>query len=601
MRVSSFSQASTPVMPAAAAVHPARVPQSGEPLPAFLPFSQDAFSQARMRRVPVFLIIGDTGCLPADPSLCMQLRERAVCVQLQPGERPDIELLCQRAGILFSQEGALPLCALLLPDGPPFLAASLPPHGFALDPSRLYAWLSHADRRFSQNPSALNAHAAQVFHSFRLDMPKKPYSPKDAAHDLSRALCAVEDRINGGFGRIKSPFVCGLSFLQHAAARGEKTARSTLSRTLDVMLASPLFDPIDGSFFRGTLTQDWRVFIPEKPLGINAMLARILLDSGRRSEAIRLLDFIASAFSLQGGALSPALRAEKAAYSFSTEQVCAALGHEDGLRACRLLGLLHRHAHAEPSIAPSRFSPLPPQTHRLREDNELPALFPVFPASPSPEDAAFLRRALPILLRSRSARTQQQPLPFVLTEHCALAAAILAQCGKRLGEPRYTQAAQRAVAFLISQPPVSGACAPLPASLAPVSLLQAQASCGAASALALAQLTLGQCSGMESHAQGGLRLLGAALHAFVRKDGMPMHTPDDPAAFLPRMPAVYDSELPSPAALLVRALHIADQMRPQAGYNGAAAQIWLAAAPAARAQPLSCAALIDAMTEKSSG
>ncbi|MBR5561341.1 MAG: hypothetical protein IKU73_08005, partial [Clostridia bacterium] len=184
---------------------------------------------------------------------------------------------------------------------------------------------------------------------------------------------------------------------------------------------------------------------------------------------------------------------------------------------------------------------------------------------------------------------------YVLPEHAALCAAVLAECGKRLGEPRYIQAAQRAVSFLIGQPPTSGGAAPLPASLIPSSPLLAQATCGAAAALALAQLVLGQREDMEEYAHSGLRLLGAALHAFVRPDGVVMHTPKDPAAFFPRVPAIYDSELPSPAALLVHALRIAHQLRPDMGYDGAIETIWDAAAPAAHAQPIACASLIDAM------
>ncbi|MGN0776220.1 MAG: hypothetical protein ACI4MM_06035 [Candidatus Ventricola sp.] len=575
--------------------HSAPEPRSPAAL-SFAPFSADAFAQARSRHVPVFLIIADTFDLPDDPSLLLQLSERTVPVFLRAGERPDVELLCQRAGALFSGEGALPLCALLLDDARPFLAAPLPPAGFPLDPSRLYVWLAQADRRFAQNLPALTGQAAQVLRSFRADPLRRPYAPADAAHDLARALAAIEDRQNGGFGDLKAPLVCILRFLQHAAQRGEKQAHAALSRALDAMLASALYDPVDGGFFRAALTDDWRVFVPEKPLGTNAMLALILLSGGRRSEAVRLLDLITEAFPLQGGGLSPALIAPRETYAFTPEQVCAALGNENGLRACRLLGLLHQHAKADPAVTPSRFSPVAADAPRGL-DADLPPLCPRLSAALTPEDSAFLRRVLPSLLRARAARTPQQPLNFVITEHCALAAAVLALCGQRLGEPRYTQAAQRAVTFLISQPPAGGPL-PLPASVSPVSPLIAQASCGASAALALAQLTLGSQSGMEDYAQSGLRLLGAALHAFVRPDGLVMHTPRDPAAFFPRVPAVCDGELPSPAALLVHALRIADGMRPEAHYADAIQAIWDAAAPTAKAQPIACASLIDAVTQK---
>lgn len=96
------------------------------------------------------------------------------------------------------------------------------------------------------------------------------------------------------------------------------------------MLASDLYDPLDGSFFRATLTADWRVFVPEKPLGVNALLALTLLENGRRSEAVRVLDFMLSTCALSGGALTPVISVSRESCAFTPEQVCAALGNEDG-------------------------------------------------------------------------------------------------------------------------------------------------------------------------------------------------------------------------------------------------------------------------------
>ena len=92
-------------------------------------------------------------------------------------------------------------------------------------------------------------------------------------------------------------------------------------------------------------------------------------------------------------------------------------------------------------------------------------------------------------------------------------------------------------------------------------------------------------------------LLYAALHAFVRPDGLVMHTPEDAAAWFARVPALMDGELPSPAALLTHALHLAKALRPEdAGFDDALRTLWQAAAPVALTQPLACASLIDAMS-----
>lgn len=565
----------------------------------FSPFSQDAFVQARALHVPVFLYIGDHPQLFSDPALSLHLANRTVPVHLRPGEREDVELLCQRAGVLFSGEGSLPLCALMTADALPFLAAPLPPEGFAIDPARLQVWLSQADRRYLQNTPACTAQAAQVIHSFHSDSLRKNYSPQDAAHDLRRALLAIEDKKNGGFGDIKSPFVCALRFAQHVGVSGDKALGSAFSRTTEAMLASSLHDPLDGGFFRSTLTDDWRVFFPEKPLGVNAILALCLLSDGRRSEAIHTLDLLVDRFTLQGGGLSPAICAPKETYAFSSQQVCAALGSENGLRACRLLSLLRQHTQEDPIVLPSRFSPMTDTLqHTKRLDDDTSNLYPILPKLLAPDDSAFLRRVMPTLLRARSCRTPQAPRAYVITSHCALAAAILAACGKKLSQPRYTQAAQRALTFLISQPHIGYGAAQLIASAYPSSPLYMQATCSANAALALALLTLGQNEGLEEYAQSGFRLLGATLRAFVREDGLVMQTPKDPAAFFPRVPAIYDNELPSAAALLVKCLRIADRMHGQTQRNDTIMAIWKAAAPAVRMQPMACAALIDEMNEE---
>ncbi|MFR6376436.1 MAG: hypothetical protein ACLUN5_08115 [Oscillospiraceae bacterium] len=161
------------------------------------------------------------------------------------------------------------------------------------------------------------------------------------------------------------------------------------------------------------------------------MLALTLLESGRRAEAVRALDFLLSAFSVPGGMLNPCLTYSRESCAFTPEQVCAALGGEDGLRACRLLGLRRQlRGPAAQSHASSRFSPVedagqtdPPRT-------------PTLPKSLTPEDAAFLRRVMPQLLRVRAARMPPTAAPCVLTEDCALAATVFALCGRRLGEAR---------------------------------------------------------------------------------------------------------------------------------------------------------------------
>ncbi|MBP3656957.1 MAG: DUF255 domain-containing protein [Clostridia bacterium] len=569
-------------------IYPSSEGASGDSSALLRPFDDAAFDEARRAHIPVFLIIGEADPALCDPALHAHLSSRTVPVRLLPGMRPDVELLCQRCGALTSGEGVLPLYALLLENGLPFLAAPAPPAGYPLDPSRLLAWLEHAERRFHQNHPAMTAQAAQVLASISGEKGARTLSPQDAADRLLHTLTTAEDKRRGGFAGVKAPYVPALLFLHHAGSSGH----GVLARALDAMLASALYDPLDGLFFRSTLTEDWRLFTPEKPLGVNALLALLLLLNGHRSEAVRTLDSMLSSFDVGSGSLCPLLRGDSAAYAFSADQVCSLLGCEDGLRACRLLSLLRSRSGETPKVTPSRFSPLPAAPARAFYQED-PLLTPTLSASVTPDDAAFLRRAIPVLRRARAARTPERPSPVQLPMESGVAAAVLARCGRRLGEPRYVQAAQRIVSRLVALPPPPGAPSGLPPAYAPSR--QAYASCGAAAALALAQLTLGQGEGMDEYARSGMRTLSRALYTFVRQDGLVMHTPDDPAAFLPRLPALCDSELPSPAALLAGSLRIAHTLYPGEGCADAADTLWRAAAPIIRTQGAACAALTGVM------
>jgi len=582
-----------PLQPSHAVPPPVTVRSVQAPSALFSPFSPEVFSRAAKQRVPVFLLIGTADSAFFDPSVHAQLSERTIPAQLLPGQRPDVDLLCQRAAALFSGEGALPLCALLLENGLPFLAAPLPPSGFSLDPSRLLIWLAHADRRFSQNRAAFSRQAQDVLRSFSAPSLRKPYAPKDACHDLLRAILAAQDSINGGFGKEKAPHVPLLRFLSAESARGSRDAYNALAQALVSMKTGALHDPIDGLYFRATLTQDWRVFLPEKPLAINALMALTLMENGERSDAIRIFDALISNFSQPNGCLAPTLTASRSRYTFSPEQVCALLGDEEGLRTCRLLGLLHQHRKSDPSVSPSRFCP-PVQQHRPSIHTPKTPFAPILPDNLAAEDAAFLRRVIPVLLRGRAARESEMPSSPVLVMDCALTAAILAAGGQRLGETRYISAAQRAVHALMAQFPGLQGGGEFPTSCIPAQP-QSPPSCGAAAALALAMLTLAKDEPDGVFAGAGFRLLGGALRMFVREDGMVMHTPPSPHAFFPRVPAIFDSELPSPAALLVQALKKAHALRPHTPYDEAIETIFHACAPYMKQEPIACAGLIHAI------
>ncbi len=215
------------------------------------------------------------------------------------------------------------------------------------------------------------------------------------------------------------------------------------------MLASDLYDPLDGAFFRATLTEDWRVFVPEKPLALNALLALTLLESGRRAEAVRALDFLLSACFCAGRRAEPLphrtagkaapLRRSRSAPRSAARTACAPA-------AC--WGCAASTPGSPPKVTPSRFSPVEDSARdgsaahadapRIRSPRRTPP-FCAGSCRSSCASAPPERRRPP--RPASSARIAPWPRP------CSRCAA------DGLGEARYIQAAQRAVGCLTALSP----------------------------------------------------------------------------------------------------------------------------------------------------
>jgi uncharacterized protein YyaL (SSP411 family) len=99
---------------------------------------------------------------------------------------------------------------------------------------------------------------------------------REAADDVVSALLDSFDPRNGGFGdapKFPLPDAVELLFVQ-AARFGDEQSRALAEQTLDGMLAGELFDPVEGGFFRYTLSADWTEPRREKLLEVNAGLLR---------------------------------------------------------------------------------------------------------------------------------------------------------------------------------------------------------------------------------------------------------------------------------------------------------------------------------------
>ncbi|TFD71642.1 thioredoxin domain-containing protein [Cryobacterium sp. Hb1] len=277
----------------------------------------EAFVEAKKHDLPVLVSIGYSTChwchvmareSFSDPDIADYLNEHFVSIKVDREEHPDVDASYLAAASAFVQGLGWPLNVFVTPDGQAFHAGTyFPPVGQPGHPSFrdvlsavTDAWLTRREE-----VTAGAARVAEVLAESARQLAAGSESvggdssaddARPSAEELDHAvaeLVGFEDTLFGGFGGApKFPASPTLSFLLghgRVSAHGTEDApesepdaapsRAALSdgtdlalRTLKIMGASPLRDPIEGGFFRYAVNRDWSDPHYERMLYDNAQL-----------------------------------------------------------------------------------------------------------------------------------------------------------------------------------------------------------------------------------------------------------------------------------------------------------------------------------------
>lgn len=297
----------------------------------------DAFAEARARDVPVLVSIGYSTChwchvmareSFSDPALAASLNERFVSIKVDREENPDVDASYLAAASAFTRNLGWPLNVFVTPDGqaffagtyfPPRPAPGQPSFGQVLD-AVTDAWITRRDaviagaQRVADAVAAVTIPAAVALAGDDAagSEPSARLSA-DAARALVAGLADQEDQLFGGFGGApKFPMAPVLGFLLE-----QPTGQSLALRTLKIMGASPLRDPVEGGFFRYAVHRDWSEPHYERMLYDNAQLldltvrARQLTDEPwARILADGVSQFLQSVMQLPSGGFASAQDSE---------------------------------------------------------------------------------------------------------------------------------------------------------------------------------------------------------------------------------------------------------------------------------------------------
>ncbi len=428
----------------------------------WFPWGEEAFAKAKREDKPVFLSVGYSTCYWChvmekqsfeDPEVAKLLNGHFVAIKVDREERPDVDEQYMLATQLVTGRGGWPNSIWLTPEGKPWMAGTYFPQ-----PQFMSALTQLADiwkkRRADVNRQA-DALAAAIAAAGNATALAGGTGGELKAEIIDRAVASLAIRFeprHGGFGaapKFPPHGVLRLLLRQHRD-KGDEALLTPITKTLDAMWLGGMHDHIGGGFHRYSTDLRWLVPHFEKMLYDNAQLMRNYTDgfllTKRASYRAAVEDIFRWAqrdMTSPEGAFYSAIDSgevgkEGEAYIWHTEQVTKVLGAEDGALFAALYNFEKEGNFVEESTRERTGANIPHLVQPIDERGQEPEAF-----------AARIAQMRDKLLAERQTWPQPHKDDKVLTGWNGLMIASLAYAGRRLEEPRYTQAAVRAAGFIL--------------------------------------------------------------------------------------------------------------------------------------------------------
>jgi uncharacterized protein YyaL (SSP411 family) len=416
------------------------------------PWSDEAFSEARERDVPVLLSVGYSACHWChvmahesfeDVRTAALMNEHLVSIKVDREERPDVDAVYMTATQAMTGQGGWPMTVFMTPDREPFFSGTyFPREQFQrLVLGVASAWREDRGSVTGQAKRIAAALAEQMSTSAvgRDSAGPGPEQLRQACDGAVAGLRSIYDARRGGFGGApKFPPSMVLEFLLRHRERdpGESGALALrmAAGTLEAMAGGGMYDQIGGGFARYSVDADWVVPHFEKMLYDNALLARVYAHWWRRTGsalarrvASETCSWMIAELRTAEGGFASALDADSEGeegrfYAWTPAQLRDALGDADGQYAAEVFGVTREGTfeHGKSVL-------------QLRAD----------PADP--ERFARVRTAL---LAAREQRVRPGRDDKVVAAWNGLAIAALAEAGLLLERPEFIVAARGAAELL---------------------------------------------------------------------------------------------------------------------------------------------------------
>ncbi len=425
------------------------------------PWGQEALERASQENRPIFLSIGYSACHWChvmahesfeDPETASIMNAHFINIKVDREERPDLDHIYMSAVQLMSRHGGWPMSVFLTPDLKPFFGGTYFPPEDRMGLTSFKRILSGVANAWKTRREELLQSSDQLLSVLTQISEILPSNKSLSSELMDQAVEKIVQNFDsqyGGFGG--APKFFHTTELRLCLRSWKKTGLArylyVVTHTLDQMSQGGIYDQLGGGFHRYSTDDRWLVPHFEKMLYDNALLVPIYLETFQATGNTRYatiaretLDFVLREMTSREGFFYSALDAdseneEGKFYVWDFEEITQHLGNELGDIFASVYGVSTVGNWEGKNIL---HQTIPLDLAAKKHNISLPSL------------EQKLIQARKSLLQERSKRIRPFRDEKALISWNGLMVHALSMGSQVLDEPRYLEAAQKAMEFLIS-------------------------------------------------------------------------------------------------------------------------------------------------------
>lgn len=254
------------------------------------PWGEEAFEKAHREDRPVFLSIGYSTCHWChvmeresfeNPEIAGLLNDTFVNIKVDREERPEIDVVYMKVCQIMTHQGGWPLTIMMTPDKQPFYAATYIPDVSRYGRAGLREMIPAVQKLWQEKRADLLADASEITRVLNMLPTTCSQAPgEQTLHRAYQSLLNSFDHVYGGFGTTpKFPSPHNFFFLLRYWNRtGSEQALRIVEYTLQNMRRGGIYDQIGFGFHRYSTDERWILPHFEKMLYDQALMALVYIE-----------------------------------------------------------------------------------------------------------------------------------------------------------------------------------------------------------------------------------------------------------------------------------------------------------------------------------